>query len=223
MVGISQWTLVVFCASLLAVAHATLSPDKVGPQPGCPSPLGLVNGGFESGKIAPWSLDSNSNPTDKQHIVSPGFNGSKHALQVDFVSANITEYDISQTTTGMECFGYYYNISYAWNWVKYSGPEGPGSGPDGDYDYCAFSVYTGYTGGAPRHYGTRTPGWHHHSYVTRDIYSHCKPAFSAFLADVTCVGPNGGNGYLPPFSIQFDALHIQTAPGNPNPPPSCAP
>ena len=196
-----------------ASSHPAATSTSTISQPGCPSPISLTNGGFESGKIAPWTLLTNSNPTTKQQIVSPG-DQSNYALEVNFAAASLTEYSLSQQTTGKECFGYYYNTTYSWNWLNYTGPEG--NGPS----YCAFSAYTGYCeDNVPQHYATRTPGWHHHSYICRDIYSHCKPAYASFVADVTCVGEN--NTVLPAFTMLIDAFHIYNAPGSPNPPPTC--
>ena len=192
---------------------AATSPSTA--QPGCPSAIGLINGGFESAKLAPWTQLSNSNPTTKKTFVTPGYGGASgsHALKLDFVPANITEFSLEQSTTGKECYGYYYNISYAWNWKDYKGPEGPGD------QYCRFSVGTGYCSTYTPHYATRTPGWHHHSYVCRNTLS-CHPAYSSFVVDVTCVGGVGANITLPAFTLLVDDLAISNAPGSPNPKPT---
>ena len=217
MVGITPRTIAVLLGALLGVTQAepveysaaTTSPVAAG----CPSAIGLLNGGFEDGKIAPWTRLTNSNPTTKSSIVSPGFNNSKHALQLEFVPANVTELSLAQDTTGQECYGYYYEISYSWNWLEYNGPEG-----DGD-SYCRFNVVTGYCGKYIPHYATRTPGWHHHSYVCRNIYS-CHSAYSSYVVEVTCVGGVGANETLPSFTMQIDDFNIRNAPGSPTPLPT---
>ena len=220
MVKISLWTFSVLCTGVLGLdnrdAYHVASPaTSTLSQPGCPSPIGLVNGGFESGKLAPWTLLSNSDQNVKQSVVSPGFD-SNHALQVNITpTSSVSEYSLAQSTTGKECFGYYYNISYSWNWKDYTGPVGKGP------SYCAFSVSAAYSeDNVPLHYGSTTPGWHHNSYISRDIYSHCKPLATEYIADVTCVGAN--NAVLPPFTILIDQLQIHDAPGDPNPPPACS-
>lgn len=182
-------------------------------QSGCPSPIRLINGGFEDGQMAPFTEETNSNAGTVQKIVSPGYK-SKYALSVEAhpgQNDSVFEYSLSSQPTSRQCYGYYYSISYAYNWAKYDGPEGY----DGS-NYCALSAGTGYCTSGPAAYGSRTPGWHHVQYRCREVYG-CNGG-GVFIFNLDCVNRN--NDTVKPFTLLLDDFQIHNAPGSPTPLPT---
>jgi hypothetical protein len=84
----------------------------------CPAVISVQNGGFDSG-LAPWETPSAAigNPTFS--VISPGYNGGAHALQLEFPAANVTSWNFLQDI-GRQCKGSQYFTSFAVNWLKFS-------------------------------------------------------------------------------------------------------
>jgi hypothetical protein len=69
----------------------------------CPAAVSVQNGGFDSG-LAPWATLPAAVPKPTFSVVSPGYNGGAHALQLEFPAANATSWYFLQDI-GPQCKG----------------------------------------------------------------------------------------------------------------------
>lgn len=214
MVGVAPWAVAALAIAPLGVASAS---TDLSARAGCPYQVGITNGGFETGKVAPWATpphDPGTNPP-RLKIVSPGYK-SQHALEMNFAASNETNWTFLQGQSGKECMGYSYTISYAYNWVNYSGPE---SGPENGLTGCKLDVLTSYCDREGNHYATCESGWHHHTFTCLNTYS-CGPAGAEFVIEVSC---ENGNTTIPPFTLLMDSISIELSsrPSSAIPSPTC--
>jgi hypothetical protein len=167
---------------------------SLGPS-GCPKPVTIPNGGFDTGEIALWKtpqpLDFQKPGTSK--IISPGYN-SQHALEMDF-EQGADGYYVSQNTDGL-CIGELYMANFAVNWVNYTySKTGPNVG-------CNLSVLPGGCQGKPNagYFYPTTTGWHQ--------YSHpCQASGKGGIFDVNveCVGTD-----VPAFALRLDGFSLSS-------------
>ena len=179
---------------------------------GCPKTVGLTNGGFDTGHIAPWVP---SKPTKenapKYRIISPGFE-SAYAFEIDFPAANITDWGFIIDFDRL-CEGSYYEVSWALNWVNYTGPLGLPTG------YCSVTVLA--AGCGPLNdtnydtYATTMPGWVQHSYVCQSGQN----GRSTFSAGLSCRSED----VVPAFALRLDSFSLHLLSADPPQPRSVTP
>jgi hypothetical protein len=136
----------------LQLVHAQFPPQ-------CP-PVGIENGAFESGQLAPWYDPARGPENADLTIVSPGDKGP-YALQIEFPAATFTSWTLVNPM-GPQCAGGQYRTSFAINWVNFTALEG-----DPVTNFCRVDVgssYCYYLPGDPVPYpgtynATSTPGW----------------------------------------------------------------
>ena len=108
------------CDSTVLAPNASVFFDNFSIRPvgaieldGCPLPAGVVNGGFESGKLSPWMNVGSASQTNVTHaVVAPGHN-SNYMLQIDFAGpiTHYTTFALQHLQT-YRCLAYHYTISF---------------------------------------------------------------------------------------------------------------
>jgi hypothetical protein len=165
---------------------------------GCPKTINLPNGGFDTGQIAPW-VPSNFTKENapKYKIVSPGYK-SPYAFEMDFPASDFTDWYFGLDFDRL-CDGSYYNVSWAINWVNYTGPLGSPAGE------CSVSVLVDGCGplnsSAYSSSATTTPGWVQYSYVCQSGVN----GRSNLDVDVTC----DSEAVIPAFALRMDSFSIK--------------
>jgi hypothetical protein len=165
----------------LKIVHAQFPAD-------CP-PMGLQNGAFESGQLAPWNDPANGPEIATLSVVSPGDQGpTSHALQIEFPAASLTSRTLANNM-GPQCNCGVYHTSFAINWVNFTALQG-----DPTTNFCHVTMASSYcfplTGASdPAPYpGTydalSTPGWQTHEFTCTAHKGG--PGSAAFVLDIGC-------------------------------------
>jgi hypothetical protein len=168
---------------------------------GCPKPVSIPNGGFDHGQIGPWSAVGNENPPQLA-IVSPGYK-SPYALELDYAESNFTM-SYAEILFNGTCEGYEYNVSFALNWVNYTGPasnRNTGCSLGVSVNPCVptesdVNVYV----------ASSTPGWKEHSYV---CLADTNNEGSIFV-EMSCSTKN--HTLIPAFAVQVDNFSFRLLP-----------
>jgi hypothetical protein len=164
----------------------------------CPAAVSVQNGGFDSG-LAPWATLSAAvvNPTFS--VVSPGYNGGAHALQLEFPAANVTSWYFLQDI-GLQCEGEQYFTSFAVNWLNFSIHGNLNT------NFCHLFVDSSYCYDTqPSSLGiynaTNTSGWQYHSFTC----TAQKTGYATFVVNVGCEA----DYVIPAFTWQMTDFDIQ--------------
>lgn len=175
----------------------------------CPAAVSVQNGGFDSG-LAPWATDgvASANPTFS--VVSPGYNGGAHALQLEFSAASLTSWYFLQDI-GLQCEGEKYALSFAVNWLNFSIQGNPNT------NFCHLVVDSSYCyDPQPSSLGiylaTNTSGWQYHSYTC----TAQKTGYATFVVNVGCEA----NYVIPAFTWQMTDFDIQLVVSSTSPQPT---
>jgi hypothetical protein len=169
--------------------------------PGCPRTLDITNGGFDSGALAPWVVESSSTGPTSYALVSPGYQ-SAYALQLTYPTTINGDWEITQPFHGL-CVDYNYTVSFAVNWVDYTSPyHGPSDG-------CTLSVIPSNCVAAPNavYFYPGTSGWQENSFTCSAMNN--RP--STFIVGVSCV-LDEGQPAIPAFSVLLDGFAMAATP-----------
>jgi hypothetical protein len=182
---------------------------------GCPKSIGWTNGGFDNGQFAPRTATRESgnfgNPPQYM-VISPGYQ-SPYALQLDFAETNFTDWFFQQNFPNL-CDWYQYNVSFALNWVNYTGPASNGN------NGCTLLVLEQRCAGGPtdgHYYASSNSGWQEYSYMC--LANKNKKGSIDVQMECTDAEP------IPAFAVQLDNFNIQLRPtpssgGSSTPPPN---
>ena len=164
----------------------------------CPAAVSVQNGGFDSG-LAPWATLAAAAVNPTFSVISPGYNGGAHALQLEFPAANVTSWSFLQDI-GLQCKGEQYATSFAVNWLNFSIHGSPNT------NFCRLSVGSSYCYDTQLltlgdYDATNTSGWQYHSYTC----TAQKTGYADFVVSVGCVA----NYVIPAFTWQMTDFYIQ--------------
>ncbi|KUJ24441.1 uncharacterized protein LY89DRAFT_679581 [Mollisia scopiformis] len=193
----------------VAIVHA-----QSGYFPDCPAAVGIENGDFDSGQLAPWSTPSAYTVHPTISVVSPGYY-SADALQLEFPAANVTSWYFSQEV-GLQCEGSQYSTSFSLNWLNFSIQGDP------DTNFCHLSVASSYcfqtspySTPFPGDYNaSNTPGWQNQSYIC----TAQKSGYATFNVNIGCLATYT----IPAFTWQFTNFDVHLV-GNSTPVQSAPP
>lgn len=195
--------------SLLTTFHVVHAQSIFNTEPyttptstSCPAAVGVQNGRFDSG-LAPWQTLSSTlsaatvNPTFA--VVSPGYNGGAHALQLEFAAANVTSWYFLQDI-GLQCEDQQYATSFAVNWLNFSIHGDPNT------NFCRLSVDSSYCYDYTQPWlttynATNTSGWQYHSYTCTSR----KTGYATFVVSIGCEA----NYIIPAFTWQMTNFNIE--------------
>lgn len=164
----------------------------------CPATVTVQNGGFDSG-LAPWETLAAAAVHPTFSVVSPGYNGGAHALQLEFPAANVTSWYFLQDM-GLQCEGKQYLTSFAVNWLNFSIRGDPNT------NFCHLAVDSSYCYDIPPtslgiYTATNTSGWQYHSYTC----TAQKTGYATFVVNVGCEA----DYVIPAFKWQMTDFNIQ--------------
>ena len=168
---------------------------------GCPKPVPLPNSGFDDGVLAPWHRDGGDNPPQLA-IVSPGYK-SPYALELEYAESDFTMSYVEVNFNGT-CEGYEYNVSFALNWVNYTGPV--------SNRYSGCSLVLGVNGCVPTkslqnvYPASSTPGWKENSYVCLADANN----LGVIIVEMACSTKNRTR--IPAFAAQVDNFSFRILP-----------
>jgi Carbohydrate binding domain len=183
-------------------------------QSDCPIPIPVVNGGFESGSINPFSTSSTAGGPGtggNASIVTPGYE-SNYALQVEMIPDKTQPiwFGLNLFPFQTACINDLNIFSMAVNWVNWDGPTGTidpfnstqrGCAMMVNIVECIFSNKRDYAFIFP----TTDPGWRNYSFSCER-----KSRSSDFTIGVQCnTGENGGPA-IPPFTMLWDDIFVAT-------------
>ena len=164
----------------------------------CPAAVSVQNGGFDSG-LAPWATLAAAAVNPTFSVISPGYNGGAHALQLEFPAANLTSWFFSQDI-GLQCDGEQYFTSFAVNWLNFSIHGNLST------NFCHLFVDSSYCYDTPQsslgdYVATNTSGWQYHSFTC----TAQKTGYAAFVVNVGCEA----DYVIPAFTWQMTDFDIQ--------------
>ncbi|MCJ1381659.1 hypothetical protein MMC17_004770 [Xylographa soralifera] len=179
-----------FIDSVALTAVASLEPT------GCPKKVQLLNGGFDSGALAPWAVEAFAT-TDNLAVslVEGGYNASAYALQVALQPSNYSNVQIDHPV-GSLCLAYNYTFAMAYQFVNYTRETFP-------VDECLLAVVVeGCFGNSPI-YRPETGGWRHVRWTCE-----ARKSGETYLA-VTARCGTGSAELLPVVTLLLDAFEMR--------------
>ena len=200
---------VVLVDNIQAIDSGSLDP------PGCPGTVSIVNGGFDNGDLSSWTQGPDNNDpihSTQPKFISPGYDNSAYALELDFPAANYSDFLIAQYFQDL-CVGYNYEVSLAINWLDYTGVQ------SNEYVGCKVGVLlqscdASYPEG--QFYATSTPGWQQVTYQCQADQN----VQGELIVEVLC---DDDNAEQPAFTVQLDDFSVQALGFGGQPPPSSTP